>query len=379
MQCPTASDRSGRRARALPMLRIGLACGMLLALLAGVLDTVFLPRELLTTTVVLRITTVFCALAVAFAATYVQAVQQWIDTIVTASLLVAGVGVSTIAVAAAGAGKPLLLFEPMLIALAVYLLSGLPLRHCAIAALPTLLTVAGIGYGSGLPLETLVYAFLFLALANLLGFICCRRQQIDGQHLASASQQLAGLINTDRLTGIYNRQAFDDHLARVWRQSRRERHNLSLLIIDIDHMQEFNKRYGHPEGDRCIQRVGEALKKSVRRPLDFVARYDGSRFALVLYDPPTAYIRRLVVNIQTAIAELHIPNEGSPIGPRITVSIGAVVLGPQTSKSLEAGLQFAEEALSASKLRGRDRAVVFQSSDLERAADTSPAATPASA
>jgi diguanylate cyclase (GGDEF)-like protein len=170
---------------------------------------------------------------------------------------------------------------------------------------------------------------------------------------------------------------FDDHLARVWCHSRRERQNLSLLIVDIDHMEEFNTRYGHPEGDRCIRRVGEALNKSVRRPLDFVARYDGSRFALVLYDPPTSYIRRLVGSIQNEIAELHIPNEGSPTRPRLTVSIGAVVLGPDTTTNLDSAMPFAEEALAASKLRGRDRAVVFQSSDLERSGTQSITMSPA--
>ncbi|MEQ9562648.1 MAG: diguanylate cyclase, partial [Woeseiaceae bacterium] len=247
----------------------------------------------------------------------------------------------------------------------------------AAAALPALIALAIAGVIRGTPPDFMAYAILLLTIANALGAAFCIANEKLEQSLADSLRQLNSLQNTDRLTGIYNRQMFDDHLARVWKQSRRERHNLGLLVVDIDYMRVFNKRYGHPEGDRCIQRVGEALKNSVRRPLDFVARYDGSRFAMVLYDPPTAYIRRLVVSVQTAIAGLHIPNEGSPIGPRVTVSIGAVVLGPQTEKSLEGAVQFAEEALSASKLRGRDRAVVFQSSDLD--VSTNPAKTNLSA
>jgi diguanylate cyclase (GGDEF)-like protein len=249
------------------------------------------------------------------------------------------------------------------------------LRHSVTAAVSTLITGAIVGVILGTATGFLAYALLLMALANSIGALSCverqkheRKLEESEKSLEESLRRLNKLQNTDRLTGIYNRQTFDDHLARMWKQSRRERHNLGLLVVDIDHMREFNKRYGHPEGDRCIQRVGEALQGSVRRPLDFVARYDGSRFAMVLYDPPTAYIRRLVVNVQTAIAGLHIPNEGSPIGPRVTVSIGAVVLGAKTEKSLESAMQFAEEALSASKLRGRDRAVVFQSADLDEAA-----------
>jgi diguanylate cyclase (GGDEF)-like protein len=283
--------------------------------------------------------------------------------------------VSVVAIVAANAGFAVLLAEPMVVVFGIYLLAGLPLRHSVTAAVSTLITGAIVGVILGTATGFLAYALLLMALANSIGALSCverqkheRKLEESEKSLEESLRRLNKLQNTDRLTGIYNRQTFDDHLARMWKQSRRERHNLGLLVVDIDYMREFNKRYGHPEGDRCIQRVGEALKGSVRRPLDVVARYDGSRFAMVLYDPPTAYIRRLVVNVQTAIAGLHIPNEGSPIGPRVTVSIGAVVLGAKTEKSLESAMQFAEEALSASKLRGRDRAVVFQSADLDEAA-----------
>lgn len=357
--------RDELRTRGLTTLRAGLAGGMVLCVIVGILDTLYLPGEWLPVTVSLRIAAVFSALAAALAASFIEKLQVHIDSIITALLFVASAGVGSAAIVSAAAGHVAALAEIVLVTLGIYVLAGLPLRQSIIAAVPALVVCIVLGTALGLAADVIAYGALFTGMANVIGAAVCMVRERDGEIIVANSRRLTGLINTDRLTGIYNRQMFDDHLTRVWNQSRRERHNLALLVVDIDHMREFNKRYGHPEGDRCIQRVGEALKDSVRRPLDFVARYDGSKFALVLYDPPTAYIRRLVVNVQTSIAALHIPNEGSPIGPRITVSIGAVVLGAQTTKSLEGALQFAEEALSASKLRGRDRAVVFQSSDLE--------------
>ena len=353
------------RIRWLMTLRSSLACGMILSVIVGVLDTFHLSGEWLPLTVSLRVAAVFSALAVALAATYIEKLQGHVDAIVTASLFTASAGVGCAAAVSAASGNAAAFAEPVLLVLGIYCLAGLPLRHSIVASAPALFACLVTGRILGIGGADMVYGALFVLVAHAIGAAACIARENDGLSLVANSRKLTGLINTDRLTGIYNRQMFDDHLSRVWKQSRRERHNLGLLVVDIDHMREFNKRYGHPEGDRCIQRVGEALKNSVRRPLDFVARFDGSKFALVLYDPPTAYIRRLVVNVQTSIAGLHIPNEGSPIGPRVTVSIGAVVLGPQTAKSLEGAVQFAEEALSASKLRGRDRAVVFQSSDLE--------------
>jgi diguanylate cyclase (GGDEF)-like protein len=298
--------------------------------------------------------------------TYVSS-QYWrIDIVVSVMCSLAGIGAAVIGVKLLASGSSLPALDLVVVTLGTYLLAGLSPRMAALAASPAVVVFIALGSAAGITLETLGYVAFFLGIANLIGLVSCIRRTRDLKLLVARSAELTGLINTDRLTGIYNRYMFDDHLARVWCQSRRERQNLSLLIVDIDHMEEFNTRYGHPEGDRCIRRVGEALKKSVRRPLDFVARYDGSRFALVLYDPPTSDIRRPVGSIQNEIAELHIPNEGSPTRPRLTVSIGAVVLGPDTTTNLDSAMPFAEEALAASKLRGRDRAVVFQSSDLER-------------
>ena len=184
------------------------------------------------------------------------------------------------------------------------------------------------------------------------------------QALLDSREELESLINMDRLTGLNNRQAFDAYVERVWRQSRRCAEKLSIVIVDLDFFGEFTERYGLPEGERCIQRVGGVLSSVGKRPLDYVARFGHSSFALILYDPATSYIRRLVSEVQSSVAALHIPNERSPIGPRLTISIGAVVLGPQSEKTLEATIEFAEKAVAGAKMRGGDRAVICESSDL---------------
>lgn len=191
------------------------------------------------------------------------------------------------------------------------------------------------------------------------------------QALLDSREELESLVNMDRLTGLNNRQAFDAYVERVWRQSRRCAEKLSIVIVDVDFFAEFTERYGLPEGDRCIQRVGGVLSSVGKRPLDYVARFGHSSFALILYDPQTSYIRRLVSELQSSVAALHIPNERSPIGPRLTISIGAVVLGPESEKTLEATIEFAEKAVAGAKMRGGDRAVICESSDLRRSGEES--------
>lgn len=193
------------------------------------------------------------------------------------------------------------------------------------------------------------------------------------QALRDSREELESLVNMDRLTGLNNRQAFDVYVERVWRQSRRCAEKLSIVIVDIDFYGEFTERYGLPEGERCIQRVGGVLSSVGKRPLDYVARFGHSSFALILYDPATSYIRRLVSEVQSSVTALHIPNERSPIGPRLTISIGAVVLGPESEKTLEATIEFAEKAVAGAKMRGGDRAVICESSDLRSTGEDSPA------
>ena len=73
------------------------------------------------------------------------------------------------------------------------------------------------------------------------------------------SKVLSRLAEQDGLTGLYNRRSFDQHLDRLWRQSRREESQLTLMLVDIDHFKAFNDHYGHQAGDDALKRVAEVI------------------------------------------------------------------------------------------------------------------------
>jgi len=102
--------------------------------------------------------------------------------------------------------------------------------------------------------------------------------------LADQHEQLRGLAFTDALTGAWNRRYFDKYLASAICEARRKRHNLTLMVFDIDNFKLYNDEYGHAAGDEILIETIRLLKSHVR-PQDRVCRIGGDEFAVVFYDP----------------------------------------------------------------------------------------------
>ena len=90
--------------------------------------------------------------------------------------------------------------------------------------------------------------------------------------LQNASRHFQRLSETDALTGLINRRKFDEVLTTDLALAVHHDQPLSLLLVDIDHFKEFNDRYGHQAGDRCLASVAQALADSARDSIDWVAR-----------------------------------------------------------------------------------------------------------
>jgi len=86
----------------------------------------------------------------------------------------------------------------------------------------------------------------------------------------------------DALTEIPNRRRFDEVMESEWNRATRSENHLSLIFMDIDHFKKYNDTYGHGRGDECLRKVAGAIKGSMRRAGDFVGRYGGEEFAVVL-------------------------------------------------------------------------------------------------
>ena len=149
--------------------------------------------------------------------------------------------------------------------------------------------------------------------------------------------------NTDGLTQVANRRAFDAAMA----QYERKPGEFALLMLDLDHFKHFNDDFGHQAGDDVLRDTGRLLRDAVR-PQDLVARYGGEEFVVVL---PQADARPAGLVAKRILSAFHA--HAWPLRA-VTVSIGIAVALPD--ETVAALLGRADTALYRSKQDGRDRA-----------------------
>jgi diguanylate cyclase (GGDEF)-like protein/PAS domain S-box-containing protein len=164
----------------------------------------------------------------------------------------------------------------------------------------------------------------------------------DVTTLVHETEEALRLAKEDALTGLGNRRAFDDALARLMLFSTRQRCPLSMLFLDVDGFKTFNDRHGHPAGDAVLRQVAEVLRRSVREHVDEIYRYGGDEFVVLL--PATNR------NEAKAAAERVAEVFGEQGLEDIGLSIGLAVLGPD--ETARAFLERADRALYRAKAAG---------------------------
>jgi two-component system, cell cycle response regulator len=160
----------------------------------------------------------------------------------------------------------------------------------------------------------------------------------------------------DRLTGAYNRGAFDDRLNSELSNSRRRGTPLALLLFDIDHFKSLNDNYGHPAGDAVLREVVQAVQRTLR-PEDVLARYGGEEFAVILKNVSSRSVHVLAERVRVAVEDLEIDWQGTAI--RATASVGGAYVARTAMVEEPAALvAAADEALYQAKHGGRNRVVL---------------------
>lgn len=176
--------------------------------------------------------------------------------------------------------------------------------------------------------------------------------------LKAANTKLQYLVAYDGLIKIANRRRFDEYLDEQWRQGKRDRGELSLILCDLDAFKSYNDHLGHQAGDKCLKQVASTIENVVKRPLDLVARYGGEELAVLL--PYTAQIGafQLAEKIREAIKALQIAHPHSPVSQVMTVSVGVSSIVPREDCSPKTLIRMADNALYQAKKMGRDRVVL---------------------
>jgi diguanylate cyclase (GGDEF)-like protein len=164
--------------------------------------------------------------------------------------------------------------------------------------------------------------------------------------------ELAGLAEASRrdgLTGLPNRRAFDEELAREVARAGRTGGPLAVVVLDVDRFKAVNDRHGHAAGDAVLREVAARAAAAARRG-DLAARIGGEEFALILPSADLAGAAELAERIRAAIAGSPV-HAGEPLA--VTASLGCAALAPGEAPG--ALLARADARLYEAKRAGRDR------------------------
>jgi diguanylate cyclase (GGDEF)-like protein len=181
--------------------------------------------------------------------------------------------------------------------------------------------------------------------------------------IASAAIQQARLFEqvrqqaeTDPLTGIFNRRAFNQRFDAEIERATRFNRTFALILLDIDHLKVINDTYGHPIGDAAICTVADVLQSRLRRH-DFAARIGGEEFAVILVEAKTDTAVSVGKSLLENLRKRDVPRVG-----HITASVG-VALFPDDGRTREDLIHLADQALYHAKNTGRNRSVYVRNID----------------
>jgi len=181
------------------------------------------------------------------------------------------------------------------------------------------------------------------------------KMRINNQRLISKQIKAIEELNLqDPVTCISNRRGFDNRIHLEWLRAIRDKRPLSLAIADIDHFKAYNDEYGHTQGDVLLRSLARKFVTMLRRPADFVARWGGEEFVIMLPNTELEGAVSHSEDIRRSVEEMLLPNL-----PTATISIGVASVLPSVNSSMEELFNMADTALYKAKNSGRNKVCSF--------------------
>lgn len=163
------------------------------------------------------------------------------------------------------------------------------------------------------------------------------------------------LSTIDPLTQVYNRRGFFETAQSEINQTQIHQHDLSALMIDIDHFKKINDQYGHFVGDQVLRSMAEVIKQTLRQS-DLLARYGGEEFFAMLPGTSTSTACTIAERLRESVEKMTVSTTDGVVS--VTVSIGVCHIS-DANNSLDALLSKADEAMYWAKSTGRNQVVLW--------------------
>jgi diguanylate cyclase (GGDEF)-like protein len=180
---------------------------------------------------------------------------------------------------------------------------------------------------------------------------------LSGLSLKESTDIIAKLnekVMKDDLTGAYNRRYINEKLPSDIFYAARSNEKISVIMLDIDYFKEINDIYGHLAGDLVLKEVTSIIKSKIRRNYDWVARYGGDEFLIVLKNSDKKASDMIIKEIQMALRNKVIKFDNYTIG--LTLSFGTYIVEPGT-KDFDEVLYIVDNNLNMAKEYGKDKVI----------------------
>ncbi len=183
-----------------------------------------------------------------------------------------------------------------------------------------------------------------------------RSQEMD--QVRKELDEYKRIANTDSLTRLSNRRAFDDRLAAIFDNSSM-RPVTALLLCDIDNFKKINDTYGHPVGDKVLATVASVIRSNVRRDI-FVARTGGEEFALIIDGNTPEEVTAIAERIRRTLETTPFKNSRTRVnyGP-VTVSIG-ICMASSAGDASANSIAKPTSPFTAPKMLSRNCTILYQ-------------------
>jgi len=180
------------------------------------------------------------------------------------------------------------------------------------------------------------------------------QQFLLGVKRAFLYKKIQELTITDSLTQVFNRRYFALRFNEELERSKDFNYKLSFLMLDIDHFKGYNDHFGHLVGDTILREVADTIKENMRQ-IDFMGRYGGEEFAIVLTETDKEQARFAAERFRKAVESKEIKAYDENL--KVTISIGIAVF-PDDANDPQKLINKADQALYKAKESGRNRVCV---------------------
>ena len=163
--------------------------------------------------------------------------------------------------------------------------------------------------------------------------------------------QLQEVSIHDSLTGVYNRRYFTLRYLEEFERAKKFNLNLAFIMVDVDHFKKINDTYGHLVGDAVLRDIARLLQENIRE-IDFLARFGGEEFALILPETDKAGAIMVGERLRTVVSREKMRVFDETL--LATISVGAATY-PQNTIYSDVLIEMVDKALYKAKLAGRNR------------------------